>query len=271
MKIRKAIDSDKKPILDFCKTTFSWGDYISDVWDYWICEGNLIVLTIDEKPVAICHSTILGNDETWIEGIRVKNNFRKKGLAKQIVKETEMTAKKNNCKLCKMLIETTNINSLKLAKSLNYTNEERWDFYTLTPKKNNFQKDVKFASFKNKLTELIFKHTSNYVRSWRWIPLSESIILSLTKQKKILVTEQNDIITGLAILYESDHFEKTLLITLVYGTPESISEILSYIQNLSSQKNFKRIQILTKISPLPSHDGLEKRFSFFLMKKLLNS
>ena len=57
-------------------------------------------------------------------------------------------------------------------------------------------------------------------------------------------------------------FEKTLLITLVYGTNESISKILFYIQNLSSQKNYKRIQILTKLPKLPSHDGLEKRFSF---------
>ena len=32
--------SDKKAVLDFCKNTFSWGDYINDVWDYWILEGN---------------------------------------------------------------------------------------------------------------------------------------------------------------------------------------------------------------------------------------
>lgn len=271
MKIREAVYSDKKPILDFCKTTFSWGDYISDVWDYWNSEENLTILTMDENPVAMCHSTILDRDQTWIEGIRVKKNFRRKGFAKQLVKKTEIIAKKNNCKLCKMLIEATNINSLKLAKSLNYTKEEQWDFYNLIPLKTNHQKQIKFAIYNDKLTDYIKKYTSNYVRSWRWIPLSKSIILSLTEQKKILIEEQKGIINGLAILNESDHFEKTLLITLVYGTNESISKILFYIQNLSSQKNYKRIQILTKLPKLPSHDGLEKRFSFFLMKKILIS
>jgi hypothetical protein len=170
-----------------------------------------------------------------------------------------------------MLIEATNINSLKLAKSLNYTKEEQWDFYNLIPLKTNHQKQIKFAIYNDKLTDYIKKYTSNYVRSWRWIPLSKSIILSLTEQKKILIEDQKGIINGLAILNESDHFAKTLLITLVYGTNESISKILFYIQNLSSQKNYKRIQILTKLPKLPSHDGLEKRFSFFLMKKILIS
>ena len=43
--IRKTKASDKNTVMEFCKTTFSWGDYIADVWDYWILEGNLLVLT----------------------------------------------------------------------------------------------------------------------------------------------------------------------------------------------------------------------------------
>ena len=43
MELREATSSDKTQVLDFCKNTFSWGDYIAEVWDFWIKEGNLLV------------------------------------------------------------------------------------------------------------------------------------------------------------------------------------------------------------------------------------
>ena len=33
IKIRRAKSSDKEEILGFCTNTFSWGDYIDQVWD----------------------------------------------------------------------------------------------------------------------------------------------------------------------------------------------------------------------------------------------
>ena len=96
--IRQAKDSDKSTVLDFCKSTFSWGDYINDVWDYWILEGNLLVLIENDTPVALCHSSFFFFF-LWIEGIRVNEKFRKKGFAKKLVFESEILAKKQNCKI----------------------------------------------------------------------------------------------------------------------------------------------------------------------------
>lgn len=42
--IRNAVDSDKSAILNFCQDTFSWGDYIQDVWDNWLSECNLFLI-----------------------------------------------------------------------------------------------------------------------------------------------------------------------------------------------------------------------------------
>ena len=269
MEIRKAISSDKTSVLEFCKNTFSWGDYISDVWDYWISEGNLLVSIIEKTSVAICHSSFLGNDQLWIEGIRVKKNLRRKGLAKNLVKNSEIIGKKNNCKISKMLIESTNENSLKLAENLNYKKESKWDFYTLLPKEKITSKDVKFASDEKIFLNHIYKLTSDYVKSWRWVPLSREIISKLINEEKILILEKNETLVGLAILTDSEHFDKTLMITLVLGTNEVLNKILSKIQNFAFKKNYKRIQILTKLEHIPDHEGLEKKLSFFLMKKIL--
>ena len=134
--IRKAKASDKNTILEICKTTFSWGDYIADVWDYWVLEGNLLVLTENKTPVAICHSSFF-DKQVWIEGIRVNEKFRKKGFAKNLVLKSESLAKNKNCTVSKMLIATNNKKSLNLANHLSYKQESIWNFYSLIPKKSD--------------------------------------------------------------------------------------------------------------------------------------
>jgi hypothetical protein len=43
-KFRAATVQDKDYVLDFCKNTFRWGDYIDRVWDIWISEPNSLFL-----------------------------------------------------------------------------------------------------------------------------------------------------------------------------------------------------------------------------------
>ena len=268
MKIRRATPKDKAKVLDFCKNTFSWGDYIEKVWEYWILEGNLLVSTIKDIPIGVCHSFSINKNQIWIEGIRVDKNFRRKQVATKLVKESELFAKKNKCSIAKMLIETRNKKSLNLAGKLNYKNKEKWDFYSLLPKANNLSRNVIFAN-NDKVLTFLNKKSLEYVRSWRWIPMTEQIISKLVQEKKILITTSNDPMDGLAIISESDHFDKTLMVTLNFGNKKGILDIIYFIQNLSSLKNYKRIQILTKISSIPKYEGLEKKLSFFLMEKLL--
>ena len=268
MVIRKSKASDKKMVLEFCKTTFSWGDYIADVWDSWSLEGNLLVLTENKAPVAICHSSFI-DKQVWIEGIRVNEKFRKKGFAKNLVLESESLAKNKNYSTSKMLIATNNKKSLNLANSLNYKNESIWNFYSLIPKKVNKKTDVTIAINNKKITDFLLSHLSSYVKSWRWIPLTEININSLIEEKRILYTKHDDVIDAMIIFTESEHFEKTLMLTLISGSKKGIKEIITYFQNYAIKNNIKRIQILTNAKILPKIENLDKKFSFCLMKKIL--
>jgi len=266
MELRKAKSSDKNKVLEFCQTTFSWGDYISDVWDDWILEGNLLVLIENDVPVAICHCYIK-SEQLWIEGIRVNKSHRRKGFAKRLVQESEFIGKNNNCKISQMLIATNNQKSLNLAGNLNYKKNEIWNFYSLLPTKINFKPNIKFATNNKSIIDFVLSSTSSYVRSWRWLQLTDTSIQSLIDEKKILYSEHKETINALAIFTNSDHFKNTLMLTLVFGNENGIKEILSYIQNYAAQKNIVRIQILTKLKNLPKINTLEKKLSFYLMKK----
>ncbi len=103
---RLARDSDKKDVLSFCKKTFSWGDYIHEVWDSWIGEGNLIVIEQNGIPISMTHAAFYPDENMiWIEGIRVNKNFRNNGIAQKMINHLEDTAKSQNCTISRMLID----------------------------------------------------------------------------------------------------------------------------------------------------------------------
>ena len=256
--IREATDSDKFSILKFCKDTFSWGDYIEQVWDFWIFEGSLFVYE-KQFPIGICHA-FYSKDQIWIEGIRIDPDFRKQKIASQLVKQAESYGKKLNTSFSYMLVDTENSISLSMANSLDYQIYQTWNFYSLEPKKNsNFR-----IQFEKSLNRNIYTH---YVKSWRWLPIDDDTLLEFYKQNKIVKSNIDDE-DSIAIITNSEHFDKTLIITLFSRSDNSTLQIISFLQNYAIENDYERIQILTK-EQLTSFDLLEHKLSFHLMKKSL--
>ena len=158
------------------------------------------------------------------------------------------------------LIDTENKNSIYMANSLNYEIFQTWNYYSLNPKKNpNFK-----IEFVKSINSDVFPF---YVDSWRWIETTKKILLDLSTQNKIIRSTLNGK-TSVAIISDYKHLDKTLIVTLFSGSFETLFEILSYLQNHAFEKNYERIQILTK-DELKSFDSLEYKISFNLMKKSL--
>ena len=256
--IRKAIDSDKDTVLKFCQNTFSWGDYVEYVWDYWLKEDNLLVYE-NSNPVGLCHA-LTSRNQLWIEGIRVSPIHRRQKIASQLISFSEKIGLTNNIPTSFMLIDTSNTASLNLATSLGYSIIETWKFYSLSPKSAS-DVSIKFEkTIDSKLYPM-------YVDSWRWFPLDNSSIGKLSSQNRIISSPISDNFS-ISVLTESEHFDNTLIATLFSKDPESTSNILSYLQNLGMETNFERIQILTK-EELPDHEGMEHKLTFHLLKKSL--
>jgi len=259
MVIREAKPSDKLHILKFCKNTFSWGDYIKDVWDHWLKEGNLLILE-KNLPIGVCHG-VFSQDQLWIEGIRINSNFRRKGFASNLVTQLESLAIQKKINTSLMLIDIENLPSLEMAKNLGYKIFQVWNFYSLLPQKNNAYE----ISFGNMIQDDQFPH---YVKSWRWVPLNKKSLLFLESKNQIIFCKK-DQNQSIAILEESEHFKQTLIVTLFSGSKINTMNIIFFLQNFGFEKNFKRIQILTK-EILPESKNLEHKISFHLMQKLLS-
>ncbi|MFB5611725.1 MAG: GNAT family N-acetyltransferase [Nitrosarchaeum sp.] len=257
--IRDAVNSDKFYILNFCKNTFSWGDYIQHVWDYWLTKGN-IVLAEKQHPIGMCHA-FFSKNQVWIEGIRIDPIFRRQGLASKLVKHVELLAKEKQITSSCMLIDTENTSSLLMAKNLNYDIFQTWNFYSLLPQINyNFK--IKFG---NVLDNTKIFH---YVKSWRWLTLDEETLSSLSRHNKIVFSDELDDIS-IAILTDSEHFDKTLIVTLFSGSKDNTLNLILYIQNYGAKNNYQKIQILTREN-LPLLNFLEHKITFNLMQHTLH-
>ena len=258
MMIREANSLDKIQILKFCIDTFSWGDYIDQVWDSWLSEGNLFIFE-KQFPVGICHA-FYSEDQIWIEGIRIDPNFRRQKIASKLVKHTESVGKEKNISFSFMLIDTENTSSITMANSLDYDIFQTWNFYSLMPKRNS-NYNIHFEKFLNRQ---LYTH---YVKSWRWLSVDDATLSTFYEQNKI-IKSNIDGKESIAILTDSEHFDNTLIVTLFSGSQNTTLQVISFLQNYGIEKSYERIQILAK-EQLPLFDSLEHRISFHLMKKSL--
>ncbi|HEY1012248.1 MAG TPA: hypothetical protein VGE07_06035, partial [Herpetosiphonaceae bacterium] len=72
LRVRPARAADAPEIFEFCNRL--WGghrDYVLDVWDDWLAEGNLFAATLpgaDDQAVALLRVRLLSPAEAWFGG-----------------------------------------------------------------------------------------------------------------------------------------------------------------------------------------------------------
>ena len=248
-----------------CIRDSSWGDYIDEVYDFWINEGDLIILEQDGLPIGMCHGVTYKDERmVWIEGIRIHDDYRRKGLAEKMVRHIEKNALNFDIEYTSMLIESENIASLNLAKKMGYTVHRQWNYFPLESKKNA---DITIFDSIN-FDELGYK-TMFYVDSWRWIPIIRSNFERLSSKNNVLCVKKDGKVQSLAMITEAVSFNDTILLTIVFGITDDIERMIIYVQNFAAEKNYTKIRIITEKDNLPPIDNLGKKFSFYLLKKNL--
>ncbi len=260
MEIRGAKEQDKGTVLEFCKDTFSWGDYIADVWDKWLSAGRLYVLEEDGSVVGMYHIVFFAK-EAWLEGMRVHPKYRQKGLGTKMMTHAESVIQKGTVRL---VIESQNLPSIQLVKSVGYYMEEEWRLYFMTPEKQSSRVTVATNS-----QPIDHFGSSTYADSWRWLPIDEKEIEKLVLQGRILSSKKGEKISAVGIWNQSNDFPQTLQLGLVNGRREGMLEILRYVQNKAHEMNCDRIQVFAPEKTLLDASFLEKRSLFYLMKKEL--
>lgn len=264
VKIRNATETDKSQVLEFCKDTFSWGDYIADVWNNWASKKGLYIIEKNGMVTGV-YNLSHHPKQTWIEGMRVSPNFRRRGLGKQLLSHAESVSKTN---LLRLVIESQNYSSINLVESMGYELEERWRLYSMVP-----MKEISCCTVANNITQLGELNTSSntYAESWKWLPLEDEEIIKLIQEGRVVIsTDVNNKTVGMAVWNRYEDFPNTFQLGFVNGTVDGILDVLLFARNKAHEMGCEKIQVFTPENITLSAEFLEKRSLFYLMKKVLD-
>lgn len=86
--------ADLPAVESFTQNTFHWGDYLPRAWPGWVSSrrGQLLVAELDGLVVGTIHVQSLGEGEAWLEGVRVRPEFRGRGIASQMIRRAHELA-----------------------------------------------------------------------------------------------------------------------------------------------------------------------------------
>lgn len=278
-KFRVATVHDKDYVLDLCKNTFSWGDYIDRVWDIWIREPDSIFLVAVvnenniEKPVAISHAILIPEKIGWIEGIRVDPKYRSQKLATNMSLHMLDYARKNGAVYSSAIVSIKNEASKGLMEKLGFKVISTWSYLSIkpivVPALNNFiinKSAIKVANLNEYKSVLNFLNQSEtfkasgkkFVNSWRWHDLTEDRLRMMINNKQVIILVNNDDddsnnqekeenkIRGIAIIDEEGYWNNQNILQFIYIEADSdellvllISKSLEWITS-KGNKNYKK-------------------------------
>ena len=180
---------------DFCTHTFSWGDYIGQVWESWVNGGNLMVCEDNGCVLGIGHMAITGQD-AWVEGVRVRPSARRRGIGSALLARAEEAATASGAACARAAIESDNAESLALFGAAGYRADSDWHMYSCRVGPGGCDA-VEAAP--------VHAWPERYVKSWVWTPLDSDV-----PPERVVWAREGPV----AVLADSERFPGVLMVTV---------------------------------------------------------
>lgn len=228
VEVRPARADDKDAVLAFCQNTFSWGDYVPDVWDHWLMDPNsrMFVGLVAGKPVGMVHIAFLENNVVWMEGMRVHPDFRRRGIATAMDAAGHDYARERGCHIARLATSIKNIAAQKTLATQGYHCVTRFNEWTAKSARKKFP-DARVATRRDAPGILARWEQSEIraasrallpARHWRETDLTEACVL-----ERIAADEVRVMLRGFAILPAFDEKNwNTLAVHALIGDAEAI-------------------------------------------------
>lgn len=120
MEIRRALPSDIQQVVGFTRNTFPWGDYVPQVVEEWVHEGTAYVAVDGDLVLGIVNVVPLPTGVLWLEGIRVKAEFRRRGVGRALTRYALDQGVRMGMEYAMLMIAEWNEPSHSLARSLGF-------------------------------------------------------------------------------------------------------------------------------------------------------
>jgi ribosomal protein S18 acetylase RimI-like enzyme len=254
--IRPARKSDKDEILSFCINTFSWGDYISRVWDYWYAEknGQLFVVESGGEKIAMSHVAICPESKgIWLEGIRVHPAHRRSYIATMLLAKMLEYGRRKGAQEASAIVDATNFASQSMMEKNGFRVVSKWMYYNAISTLRHQESEARIANVDDidniwqYLQQSKIYHLSGkrYVKSWHWYTFGRRELLNFVKEERVIVTSLP--IDGVAIINKHGYWDRTNILQIVYldiASVSSLPHLVSFITNLYLDGKFDSLQLI---------------------------
>lgn len=126
--IRAARAEDHEFIRAFTTDTFSWGDYVADVFQDWLADpsAHVAVAVSGEQPVAVARGVMMSPTEGWMHGARVHPDHRRQGLATRLNDHLCEWARSQGGLIVRLMIEAWNDAAQRQVEAAGYRKVCDW-------------------------------------------------------------------------------------------------------------------------------------------------
>jgi ribosomal protein S18 acetylase RimI-like enzyme len=254
--IRPAKKTDKDKILSFCINTFSWGDYINRVWDYWYAEknGQLFVVESGGEKIAMSHVAICPEGKRiWLEGIRVHPDHRRSYIATILIAKMQEYGRRKGAQEASAIVDATNFASQSMMEKNGFRVVSKWRYYNALSTSRHQESNARIANAND--IEYIWQYLQQskiyrlsgkgYVKSWRWYTFDHRALLNFVKEERVVVTSLP--IDGIAIINKRGYWDRTNSLQVVYldiSSASSLYHLVSFITNLYLDGKFDSLQLV---------------------------
>lgn len=254
MRIRPARSSDREEILGFCVNTFSWGDYIDRVWDYWFRSGRLLVVEDGGRKIAMSHVAVCPDSKgMWLEGVRVHPDYRRSRVATELIAKMIQYGLQRDARQASAIVDVTNAASQSMMEKNGFEIVSRWAYYVAGGRPRRKKSAARLAVIDElndiwrylQNSEIYHLSAKRYVKSWHWYALDKKVLRNFIKEKSVIVAGRP--IDGVAIINRRGYWDRANVMQIVYldsASPRSLRHLVSFATNLYLDGGFGELQIV---------------------------
>jgi ribosomal protein S18 acetylase RimI-like enzyme len=183
IRFKRVNEEDEEKINKLTESTWGWGDYNPKIFDRWVREG-LFIKAVDEYDniLGMIHVRLF-EDFAWLEGVRVKQEIRRKGIGKLLARNAMDLSNK---RVFRLVANEKNVPSIQLARSLGFREIDEFNFISFGMEAS-YDQIVKELDLHEVNDDL---NLSGYVDDWVWFPI-EKYKKKKYGNEKIILLETN--------------------------------------------------------------------------------
>ncbi|MCH2380434.1 MAG: GNAT family N-acetyltransferase [Nitrososphaerales archaeon] len=278
--VRDGVASDLEQISELCKSIWNGRDFLPTVWNNWISNeiGSFIVVESENQILGVYHHYILDSD-SWLETLRVHEQYRRQGIAQFMIKDYLERSKKLNAVNSRLVTSIKNTASRNLFEKHGFSEVLRSQYCSIeleTIKTNSMHVEFSILKDSKQIYSLLKESmTDNKLIPlwWRWWQQSDSALHELSNNSFIIVPKSQP---SFVLVQPSANYGYGNDYQILFHDVSSdvLKECMSFIKNNISSSLNKKIFCIPEINSTQikslENIGFNKSTSLVILERRLS-